>query len=233
LKFSSQIPDNTYSLTQLVKGDGRLFADLSNGQLITFMGDDIHKTLIFSYSNTTVQASETLGNAVNVIGGDVLELQAPVLNGVLKVTGLNNGEEYNLAFSTVNKYQFSSPLSVSLVQEPEDILALLQKQACYLVTAGFQREHPVLDRLRLFRDEQLLTTSLGRRFVNFYYRTAPLMAPYIIESPFLAWLIRMSAYLMVFTIVHFQAIIYFIALGFGSAVAIYLIGRRTKIATAV
>ncbi len=196
LKFSSQVPDNTYTFDLLTKGDERLFANLSSGQIITFMGNDIYKTYVHKYAGSTIQASQTILAA----GGVALKLDFidPVLNGQVKITGLTNGVQYNLAFGLVNKYQFVSPLTPSLLQAPEDILALLNKQACYLVTAGFGREHLVLDRIRLFRDEILLASSSGTQFVNAYYKTAPIFVPYILNSEALAWVIRTAAYFFYF-----------------------------------
>jgi hypothetical protein len=45
--------------------------------------------------------------------------------------------------------------------------------------------HPIVDEFRTYRDRKLLTNSLGKVFVSFYYKVGPLAAFVISKSPFL------------------------------------------------
>lgn len=62
---------------------------------------------------------------------------------------------------------------------------------CFIATAVYQDyNHPKVMVLRSFRDNYLLTNSLGRKFVAFYYENSPLFADYIKDKKILAYPIR-------------------------------------------
>lgn len=51
---------------------------------------------------------------------------------------------------------------------------------CFIATAAYMTStHPDLDTFRAFRDQRLLTNSVGRLLVHIYYRTSPALASYI------------------------------------------------------
>jgi len=57
---------------------------------------------------------------------------------------------------------------------------------CFIATAAYGSHlHPKVRALRRFRDEYLLSNTLGQNLVNFYYRISPLLADFIRESPWL------------------------------------------------
>jgi len=62
---------------------------------------------------------------------------------------------------------------------------------CFIATACFgtpmSKEVIVLTR---FRDSKLLPTSLGRAFIEFYYKTSPPIASYLKKNEHAAWLVR-------------------------------------------
>ena len=67
-----------------------------------------------------------------------------------------------------------------------DILA-----GCFIATAAYGTDtaHEI-DILREFRDEVLLTNSLGAQFVSFYYRTSPPIADFISQHAILTTIVR-------------------------------------------
>ncbi|MFN7453018.1 MAG: CFI-box-CTERM domain-containing protein, partial [Pseudobdellovibrionaceae bacterium] len=66
------------------------------------------------------------------------------------------------------------------------------KGKCFIATAAFEsEEHPVVLSLRKFRDEVLLSTILGRCFVDFYYFVSPPIAKFLNICSSLKPLIRL------------------------------------------
>lgn len=62
---------------------------------------------------------------------------------------------------------------------------------CFIATAAYGT--PMAEQVKilcLFRDEYLLTNSLGSRFVDFYYKYSPPIAGYIAQNEFLRKLVR-------------------------------------------
>ena len=65
------------------------------------------------------------------------------------------------------------------------------KTGCFVATACFEDEsHPTVESLRNFRDEVLSTSSLGRKFIAFYYLNGPKMANVVNRFSFLKQLIK-------------------------------------------
>ncbi len=55
---------------------------------------------------------------------------------------------------------------------------------CFIATAVYETpKHPDLDVFRDFRDNQLLTNSLGKWLVSIYYEIGPSLAKYIASQP--------------------------------------------------
>ena len=145
----------------------------------------------------------------------------------MSLKNLSNGTTYTLSTALVNKYQFSTKTSTTSSGEPLEIQALLESQACYLVSAGFQKEHYVLDYFRSIRDNYLLKFEPTKKLVDFYYATAPAYAPVIYKSPKLSLIVRSLSYGMYFFLKFFWYI-----LGFGLIVfAIRLKNFRINIAS--
>ncbi len=181
------------TMSNLYPGDGRLLADLAGGQNIG-MAEYLYKTYILNCTAPCAQGGTfAAGGGFAALLGE--KLVAPVLNGLLDIKGLQNNTTYNVAVGLTNKYQFASRTSASLAQTPLPIEALLQKQACFLLTAGFHGGHPVVSYFRKVRDEVLMKSGPGRAFVQWYYKSAPPMAPTIHNSPVLSAMIRGAAYM--------------------------------------
>jgi uncharacterized repeat protein (TIGR01451 family) len=64
---------------------------------------------------------------------------------------------------------------------------------CFIATAAYGSYlHPHVQVLRDWRDDVLLSTAPGRRFVDAYYRHSPPVADYIADRPWLQSLIRLG-----------------------------------------
>jgi hypothetical protein len=74
-----------------------------------------------------------------------------------------------------------------------------KRSACFIATAVYDSAPKVMF-LREYRDSVLLPSSLGRRLVEFYYRTSPPIADFISQHP---WLKTVVKYVIIEPIVWF------------------------------
>ena len=66
---------------------------------------------------------------------------------------------------------------------------------CFIATAAFGTAlEPQVELLKKFRDQYLLTNSLGRGFVQNYYQYSPPVADYIAEHEYLRYIVRLALY---------------------------------------
>ena len=185
-------------LLNLIKGDGQLYVkyegfEFSNlYSLYAYVLENPDRTCTLGPQ----EGKTTYGNAVH--GGEWVDLEGGGVKGELALSHLSNNKCYAVRVFYGDKYGFASQLSNRLAQSPEPIEALLKKQACFFLTAGFGREHFVVEFFMDFRDRILKSFALGRAFIDFYERVAPQYAPLVLESPFLAALVRILAYTLYF-----------------------------------
>lgn len=177
--FSTAVEDyNTgaTSITSLIgsRGDGSAYLEYSGS---------IDST---TYSN---------GTAVYSSGAFLDEFDTGTNeSGEIQVKNLVNGTTYTLAMAFKDKFGFRSAISTAVSVTPEEIEALLEEKACYFVTAGFQRDHYVLDYFRSIRDRYLLKNSFGQSIVNIYYTTAPKYTSFIYENKVMSFIVRTVSY---------------------------------------
>lgn len=71
--------------------------------------------------------------------------------------------------------------------------------ACFIATAVYEDyNHPNVIILRNFRDNYLLTNSIGSKFVQFYYRYSPKIANYIKDKKIFLYPIKRFLDLLIF-----------------------------------
>ncbi|MBI2520119.1 MAG: hypothetical protein HYV97_06870 [Bdellovibrio sp.] len=183
LKISDKMPSGSYELVELHKGDERLVAELKDGDLITQMGSNLYRSMVFQYTGAPVD-DECPGTAVTAARGTIYSQDTAVLNGLFTIKSLVNETPYTFAFALVNKFQFTTGLNNALTETPQSIEALLRANACFLLTAGFEGNHPVIEYFRKFRDQVLLGEfwggHLGKLAVVLYYHFGPDLARKII-----------------------------------------------------
>jgi hypothetical protein len=192
LNFSDVIPTGVLTITNVLKGDEQVTADFTGGDAISSITDDrLFQTLVFLHTDTStlVTTNETLGDSTGTV-----KLQTAQRDGSITIKELENDQAVNISLALVNKFQFSTPLSISKIQTPISIEALLEKQACFLLTAGFSGEHLVVNYFRDFRDQFLSRFSLGNQFINWYYSWADDYARTIIHNEPVKKGIRFFAY---------------------------------------
>jgi uncharacterized repeat protein (TIGR01451 family) len=74
---------------------------------------------------------------------------------------------------------------------------------CFIATATYGSAlDPHVDALRRFRDRYLMTNSLGRNFVAFYYRHSPPLADYIAQRPWARTTARVVLTPLVFAVAY-------------------------------
>lgn len=188
VNVSDKIPAGTLTLTSIEKGDTRLTLKVTGGNSITNMSSSIiYRSVVFKNATGSTTAQ---GEGVS----DIIQSDTAVREGSIEVKNLTNGTSYTLSTSLVNKYQFATTSTNAISETPLEIEALLKSQACYLVTAGFQKRHYVLDYFRAIRDNYLLQFEPTKRLVDLYYVTAPKYAPIIYNSPKLSLMVRSLSY---------------------------------------
>lgn len=177
------------------KGDGRVFFKF-RADLMPYA----YRSAIISYPANT--STEYLYNdAISTGNGTILKDDHAACTGdeqEFTVNDLKNGQEYHLSVACMDKFQFYTLFPASVSATPQSIEAFLKENACYLVSAGFQRQHYVLDYFRQFRDQVLMQSSWGQDFTSWYYRTAPKYALMIVHNPVLSTLMRGMAYFLYF-----------------------------------
>ena len=66
-----------------------------------------------------------------------------------------------------------------------------EKSGCFIATAVYgDYDHPIVQDLRFFRNQSLYTTTIGRKFVHYYYKYSPKYADRIQAQPVLKTVIR-------------------------------------------
>lgn len=186
--FSNNVNNSTVvSIDNIEIGDGQLKVKYS-GTVIS----DFKDVIVFIHTGAVNGAIAPINTiATGSIDPDSFP---PSSKAEITIRGLNNAEPFSFSLAFVNKYNFATNLSIGQTATPQSIQVFLESQACYLLSAGFQKPHYVLDYFREFRDEILLSYSWGQKFVEFYYKSAPQFTPYILDNPILAGVIKVLAY---------------------------------------
>jgi hypothetical protein len=119
--------------------------------------------------------------------------------GSVRVGGLTNGKVYKFVVLGVDQYGNPTPnvaangmpTIVTATPQPVEDLYRRYRDAggggsgfCFIATAAYgSYQHPFVEILRQFRDEVLLPTHSGTRFVDWYYAHSPPAAAYISAHP--------------------------------------------------
>ncbi len=127
--------------------------------------------------------------------------------GSITVRNLANNQTYFSSIAYVDHFGFTSQLSSEVTLTPRPIEALLAANQCYFVTAGFQRNHYVLNYFRYIRDEFLLKSTVGKAFVDFYYSSAPQYVGYILNNKSIAHRVKSYSFSTYFVLQNMASII--------------------------
>lgn len=202
LKISNKVySSNEVVLDDLRKGDGQLTAVYS----ADFVMSELKSIYAFQYSDSFSLPPSDYKYSTVKNNGYLRDLEILTNSGEVKINELTNGKYYSFSIFFKDKYQFVTLGSNYRTERPLEIEALLESQACYLLTAGFEGEHPVVNYFRYIRDRYLNHSSLGKVFVAWYYRSAPAWAMTIYESNPLKLIIRSIAWIIYWNLKLFFA----------------------------
>lgn len=201
--LSNYVISNPPIIDSVAMGDERLKVNFSSGSGISYLND----VIAIKYPDTSTATEQTYYQALldgGVIGSDENGAQN---SGSLIVKDLKNGESVKVGVAYVSKFKFASLISEGEEQTPQAIQTFLQEKECYLLSAGFQKDHFVLEYFRTIRDNFLIKNLWGRGFIKWYYKTAPFYAEIIYENKFLRFVVRALGYLTYFTIRFFPILL--------------------------
>ena len=116
---------------------------------------------------------------------------------------LGNDAPVHLSVCVENKWGFCSLFPPSQMVIPKTLETFLQEQSCFFFSAGFGREHYVIDRLKRFRDHFLKKLPGGKAFIDLYYSFAPPYARYVANHSFLRGSVRALGYLLYWIIQYY------------------------------
>lgn len=216
--LSNKIYDsNTITMSNLTKGDSRLTAIFQG-----FSFTDLYRVMAIDF---TAGCSTVPGTAT----GTRIETDLTTTSGEAIIKPLVNDTSYTFGIYFENKFKFGSQISNCIEGTPQAIEALLKKNSCFLLTAGFHGDHPVIDYFRNWRDEVLAQNYLGRKFIKFYYTWGPKMAPVVLSTPWLAKTVRGSAHVMYWVIEYSLWILMLVfAIGLSLGTFVLVLNRKKE-----
>jgi hypothetical protein len=163
----------TVALSEILRGDKYLVVKYHTNNLSRSNKSLLHKIILIRYDQLSQgQSSRTISSVRSTVNDDHLTFHEDSDLHLIRVENLTNNTEYFFATAGLNKFFFVTKSSLASAKTPLDIEAFLKQQGCYLISAGYQQNHWVLQTYRLFRDQWLSQFSLGRTFIQFYYSSA-------------------------------------------------------------
>ena len=184
---------------EVFAGDTQAFIDY-NAKGLSLIQDEVAAvhTVVYPGPEQAANYCDTqLNSACNQICGAtqsctterLKEARGHLSKGVT-VTGLENGQEIHVSACVENKWGFCSLFPASLAVTPKELEAFLKEQSCFFFSAGFGREHPVIEDLKWFRDHVLAQYSWGQRGIAWYYSVGPKYAGWVAQKPALRAVVR-------------------------------------------
>jgi hypothetical protein len=132
------------------------------------------------YTVQLYQAGSAYGDAVTGVADNVYDFTPSIKSTgtyTFTVTAVGDGLNYSKSDTSAASaaYNYTAPST----------------NECFIATAAFgSKLQPAVVLLRQFRDKCLLTNTLGRAFVKFYYHHSPPVARFIAQSEPLKALVR-------------------------------------------
>lgn len=121
--------------------------------------------------------------------------------------GLENYQSYCFIYGNRNKagniYRFvagasatdAATIATHICKTPSEVVGLLEDKHCFISTAAFGSDMAAeVQTFRQFRNQFLLTNSLGQLFVKTYYKISPPIADFIAKSDTLRAATRAALY---------------------------------------
>jgi len=90
-------------------------------------------------------------------------------------------------------YDFDGDGDIDADDEFYGDMMMHEAGACFIATAVYgDYDHPQVRELRSFRDQVLMRSTAGRRFVRWYYRVGPGMADRFSSNEFIVRILKMG-----------------------------------------
>lgn len=197
INLSSRIhPSITTNITQSFRSDASAFLSYTSTGTI----QQIQRAVAYFHSTIPVSDDEYPGQYT---GLTLSSQEFPALmNGELTVEGLVNDQENLISVAVLDNYNFSTRLSAPVSVIPQKIEEILSQESCFIVTAGFGRDHQVIQGLKRFRDHVLLPIPAGKALVSWYYQHSPQYARALLDRPLLRAVIRFFSW-TAFGLIHY------------------------------
>jgi hypothetical protein len=180
------------------RGDEKVYlADIAADPSLTVSGSSVlyNKIVLFytkdldaaTFSTTVNNKSESVTLGITPANGTTTA--ATLAEN--RIMNLENGHKYCFALANVDQTGIISlfPNTADLAANeakycatPDQVVGLLDDKKCFIATATFGSVMaPEVVTFRKFRNEYLLTNSVGRAFVKEYYKYGPIPAKWIRE----------------------------------------------------
>jgi len=137
-------------------------------------------TLVDNVQTFIIMYNPSSGMSLWGMGQDIRNLFAVTVQLVLNRPDTGGG----VSFLTTVSPRNNNNAGGAAVPTPDNLPPDYAGKTCFVATAAWgDRDHPVVELLREFRDRVLAKTSVGAAFVRFYYRVGPTMAGAIEGNP--------------------------------------------------
>jgi hypothetical protein len=192
VKMSNRVYSTNFPrMLRMSKGDGQLITEVDG---FTINDDfDSWYAAIDSTSCTNDSELDPI-RTFSLTRENLRDLDITRTDGEIKIGELTNGTCYSIRLFQCDKFGFCSNGTEQLAETPENIEVLLEEQSCFFFTAGFGREHYVVNFFQYWRDTFLKRFWLGKKFIQWYYKTAPQYTGYILKTPWLQKMIQGVGY---------------------------------------
>ncbi|RXT03734.1 immune inhibitor A domain-containing protein [Ammoniphilus sp. CFH 90114] len=170
---------------------------------------------------TQVTATYTDGTQTNVTTKANYQSSEPTIAEVDQL-GLLTGITLGVTELQAQYVDKEAKAQVTVTTEPVD--------ECFIATASFgSKFDPAVTLLRHFRDDYLMTTEIGKKFVAWYYQVSPPIAQYIADSDWLKALVRgLLTPIVGLVYVLYHPIVLYLAVGVAVMTALRVYLRRMQ-----
>jgi hypothetical protein len=162
----------------LLRGDSELFLSWDPNT-----EDTLDHYLVYYATHSGAKASD-------YDGADATEGRSPIKVGnttQFTLSGLTNEVKYYVRVAAVDTSDAIGPLSEERSGIPTATVAFAQLQddkgECFIATAAYGSDHPMVRNLRALRDHVLRHSAVGRWFIRAYYHLSPPLAGWIAHRP--------------------------------------------------
>lgn len=188
-------------------GDAKIYANniqTPNSFPSTNVGAiEMHKILFFyaPYDGVSdISTIQSISNASPYFEVSVVKTAKPPISDN-RMEGLTNGLRYCFVMASqdiTGIVSYFSPhidsgdaVTSEMCSSPSEVVGLLDDKECFIATAAFGSVmSPQVQVFRDFRDRYLLSNSIGKKFVQTYYKYSPEAVHYLAQSEALRTVIR-------------------------------------------